>query len=193
MCGNESQEQIAAALADIEAGLGAIAEITREAKAPGYVTLSVAPRNPKARPIWLCFIGDEIVIEAGSPGGRWELRRTREDVAFLGDLIGSITAGRVREIVGPKRSRVEVTLADGTTVAETGYASVIPRPWMEAQRANRRLRELHRIDWLVPAHAASRNFLVRPSWPQMGAEDPGGAALVDFAVEHQPDVGCYAL
>lgn len=128
MCGNESQDHIEAALADIESGLGAIAEITREAQAPGCVTLSVAPRNPNARPIWLCFIGDEIIIEAGSHGGRWELQRTREDVAFLGDLVESITAGRVRETFGPKRSRVEVTLSDGTTVAETGYTSVIPRP-----------------------------------------------------------------
>lgn len=125
---NEPPDEIDAVLAEMESDLGPIAEITREAQGPGFVTLSVAPRNPKARPIWLCYADDEIIIEAGSPGGRWELQRTPEDVAFLIDLVQSITAGRVREILGPKRSRLEVTLADGTTVAETGYRSVVPRP-----------------------------------------------------------------
>lgn len=125
---NQSPDEIDAALADMESDLGSVAEITRETQGPGFVTLSVAPRNPKARPIWLCYLGDEIIIEAGNFGGRWELQRTREDVAFLIDLVQSITVGRVRETLGPKRSRLDVTLADGSTVAETGYSSVVPRP-----------------------------------------------------------------
>jgi hypothetical protein len=43
-------------------------------------------------------------------------------------VIRSIVAGRVRETLGPKRSRIEVTFEDGTTVTETGYESWLPRP-----------------------------------------------------------------
>lgn len=41
-------------------------------------------------------------------------------------------AGRVRETFGRHRSRVEVTLADGTAIVETGYASLLPTPgWVK--------------------------------------------------------------
>lgn len=125
---HESPGGIQAALAAMESDLAEVAELTREVHGPDDVTLTVTPRNPDALPIWLCYIGDEILIEAGSFGGSWELQRTAEDVGFLIDLVESIRAGRVREILGPKRSRVQVTLADGTTVASTGYQSVAPRP-----------------------------------------------------------------
>jgi hypothetical protein len=60
------------------------------------------------------------VESPGHPGGRWELNRDQDDLLFLMDYVRSVVAGRVVEVFGPDRSRVEVTLSDGTTVVETG-------------------------------------------------------------------------
>lgn len=40
----------------------------------------------------------------------------------------SVVAGRVRELVFPGRSRVEVTLADGSVVVETAVDLPVPLP-----------------------------------------------------------------
>ena len=59
------------------------------------------------------------------------MKRTASDVAFLVGLVESIAAGRIRETLGPGRSVVEITLADGQTIRETGYgqgAFIRPRP-----------------------------------------------------------------
>jgi len=53
-------------------------------------------------------------------GGRRELGREEHDLLFLMDLLRVVVAGRVVEIFVPDRSRVEVTLLDGTTAVETG-------------------------------------------------------------------------
>jgi hypothetical protein len=124
----ETDIHLSRMLADMEHALENCAEVTRETQIPGFVTISVVPRNPNARAIWLSYMGDQIILEAGEHGGRWELERTPEDVALLVDVVESIAAGRVRETVGPRRSMVEVTLADGRTIRETGYDSLRPRP-----------------------------------------------------------------
>lgn len=124
----EPQDEIAAVLAGLEAELASIADVERKTLSPGMVRVEVSPRNPGALPITWTFVGDEIIVEAGRHGGRWEFGRTQSDVGFMTSLVQSVVAGRVRETFGPKRSRVEVTLEDGTTVMETGYVSVVPRP-----------------------------------------------------------------
>lgn len=92
-------------------------------------SVQVEPRNSDARSISWTYLGsEEIVLEVGRYGGRWELTRSREDIAFLTDIVRSVIAGRVRETFGWRRSRVEVTFPDGTTAVETGYVSFIPTP-----------------------------------------------------------------
>jgi hypothetical protein len=124
----EDMDGIGQSLSDLEAGLIEIAHIHREELGPGIVAVEIDPRNPKALPMTWTFLGQEIVVQAGRHGGRWELARTPEDVAFMKRLVRSIVAGRVRETFGPKRSCVEVTMEDGSIVSETGYANAVPVP-----------------------------------------------------------------
>jgi hypothetical protein len=78
---------------------------------------------------WLLLGEYEVILEAGvGPGGRWELPRTPEGVAYLRQLVEAIVAGRVVETFGPRRSCVTVTMADGTQVSETGYIGWWPAP-----------------------------------------------------------------
>lgn len=93
-------------------------------------TVRVNPWSPEARGLrWTC-LGDERVLEVGEHGGRWELVRTVDDVGFLTDVVRSAMAGRVREVIGYRRSRVEGTLADGSVAVETGYQPLWPiRGW----------------------------------------------------------------
>ena len=125
---DEAQDDLGQVLSDLEEVLAKIADVDRDTDETGMVIVKVTPRNPEALPItWICQ-GSEITLQAGRYGGMWELSRADDDIAFMQRVIRSITAGRVRETFGPKRSRVDVTLEDGTTVAETGYESWLPRP-----------------------------------------------------------------
>ena len=123
---------------DLEAQLGDSATVEREANGPGLSGATVTPRRLDALSVtWLDF-GDALQIEAGHNGGRWELGRDSEDVDFLESVAHSVVAGRVVEVVGPSRSRVEVTLADGSKTTETGHRGLdgcLPRPgWIKRGR-----------------------------------------------------------
>lgn len=99
-------------------------------------TLDVELRPRRAATLPLCWFddGESLQVETlGGPGGRWELDRTEADAVFLEDLVRSVVAGRVVEVFGGRdRSRVVITLSDGSTATETGYAagprSLVPRP-----------------------------------------------------------------
>ncbi len=82
--------------------------------------------------------GESLQIEAGHVGGRWELDRTMEDVDFIEQVVRAVAAGRVVEVFGPGRSRVEVTFPDGTQAVETGGVSprgCLPSPgWVRRGR-----------------------------------------------------------
>jgi hypothetical protein len=60
------------------------------------------------------------MVIAGHEGGWWELGRMDYDVDFIEDVVRSVIAGRAGETFAPRRSRVDVTLGDGTVVHETG-------------------------------------------------------------------------
>lgn len=83
--------------------------------------IGIAPCRAGTRSVSWADFGDEIVVQIGSFGGRWELGGGEEDLAFLEDLVRSVVAGRVVEVFGVSRSRVVVVLADGTEETETGY------------------------------------------------------------------------
>lgn len=75
---------------------------------------------------WLSGEGEgALQIEAGHQGGRWELGADRADVDFIEEVTRAVIAGRVVEIFGPGRSRVEVTTSSGEIQHETG--SMAPR------------------------------------------------------------------
>lgn len=126
--GIEAGGVVSDALRRLEAEVESVAEVERVSHGAGIEGVIVTPSNSDARSIYWTYLGDEIVLEVGTHGGRWELERSERDVSFMTDVVRSIIAGRIREILGPNRSRVEVTLADGRTVVETGYSSLLPSP-----------------------------------------------------------------
>ncbi|BCJ50639.1 hypothetical protein Asp14428_21140 [Actinoplanes sp. NBRC 14428] len=103
------------------------------------LTVRVTPRRAGALPIVWSELGDGIVLEAGTLGGRWE----SVDLAFLRDVVGSVVAGRVTEVFAYRRSRVTVTMPDGSAESETGYdglAACLPIPlWPRWSRTTRYL------------------------------------------------------
>jgi hypothetical protein len=110
--------------------LGGAAEVTI-AEIGGGVSIDVVPRRSGARPVSWADFGGEIVVQVGEFGGRWKIGAEDQDLAFLEDVVRSVIAGRVSEVFAVARSRVVVTLADGSQEVETGYdgaAGCLPLP-----------------------------------------------------------------
>ena len=127
---------ISARLSALEEQLGKVAEVVRDSTHPGMTITIVSPRKPDALAISWIWDGYEIIVQAGrGPGGRWELVPTPAHMDFMEDLVRAIVAGRVRETLGPGRSHVQVTLANGDTPSETGYMGCLPIPgWRRSGR-----------------------------------------------------------
>ncbi len=115
---------------DLERTLGASAVVERQQR--GGQDVAVMPLRPGAVGVSWFDTGDELQVETGNGlGGRWELGRDEADAAFLEDIVRSVVAGRVVEVSAGDRSKVEVTLADGTVATETGgvgLRSLLPKP-----------------------------------------------------------------
>lgn len=79
---------------------------------------------------WIDF-GAELGLYAGTLGS-WELDRDVTDVASIEDVMSSIVAGRVDEVLMPGRARVVVAMPDGSRTTNTGAEAPIgclPLPW----------------------------------------------------------------
>jgi hypothetical protein len=101
----------------------------------------VEPANPRARSIDV--IAEQFfIVTVGDDGGRFELSYSDKDIALARRIIAATVAGRIEERRALGRSRVIVTLEDGETVGETGYAGcaslLVPQPgwtrWGETTR-----------------------------------------------------------
>lgn len=94
--------------------------------------VSITPfRHDALAVYWMEVDYDELIVQAGHNGGRWELDFTHGDAGFIEDVTRSVIAGRVVETFGWRRSRVEITLTDGQITRETGgkgFLSLIPLP-----------------------------------------------------------------
>ncbi len=119
---NDELDEAGQALAELEAELSEFAHVGRETLEHGIVMVDVTPPKPDALCMTWLVMKDEIVFQAGHHGGRWELAKTPEDVAWMARVASAVAHGRVRETFGPNRSRVEVTMEDGTSETETGYS-----------------------------------------------------------------------
>ncbi|HWH01064.1 MAG TPA: hypothetical protein VNV66_17525 [Pilimelia sp.] len=98
----------------------------------GGISVTVTPTNPRARAFGWADFSDELVMQVGDYGGRWQLEAAAGDVALLEDIARSVIAGRVREVLAPGRSAVSVRLADGSVQTETGSEApvgCIPMPF----------------------------------------------------------------
>lgn len=89
-------------------------------QAPSIRSAYIRPHNAAALPMDVSC-EQWIVIELGRIGGRWELGYDSGDLACAKELLGAAVAGRVTETAALGRSKVDVTLTDGTHVTETGY------------------------------------------------------------------------
>lgn len=92
---------------------------------PSIRSAYVEPHNPASLTVEVTC-EQWIVIEMGRPGGRWELGYDSADLAHAKALLAAAVAGRVTETSAFGRSKVDVTLADGSTVTETGYEGCLP-------------------------------------------------------------------
>lgn len=112
----EALEQVAREAA------GDSATVARDSFAEGRVLgLFVSPRNPRCRSIDVIAEEHGLAVRVGDRGGFWDLNYTDENLQFASELVEAAIAGRVEERAALGRSRVTVTLPDGTTSEETGY------------------------------------------------------------------------
>ncbi|GAA2760052.1 hypothetical protein [Actinopolymorpha rutila] len=107
----------------LERELGSAATVRRRwVEDAGMVTDLIPVRADALPATWIDF-GSGLQLEAGQgPGGFWEIdERDDQAVEFIESTVRAVVAGRVSEVFGPSRSRVEVIYADGSTTHETGY------------------------------------------------------------------------
>lgn len=93
--------------------------------------LDIKPIDKRACPINI--IAEQfLVVTVGSIGGQWSLSYSDGDVAFAKQIIAAVVAGNVTERFAFARSRVTVTLDDGTSERQTGYdgclSLLVPQP-----------------------------------------------------------------
>lgn len=115
---------------DLDRDLHGVAALEREDHGRGSWVL--VPRNDQAVGVAWIDWGDALHLEVlGGQGGRWELGRDDSDLAFLIDVVEAVIDGRVTERFGRRRSRVTVTMTDGSTDSETGYGpgGLLPQPF----------------------------------------------------------------
>lgn len=115
---------------DLQRSLGSAATVLTDNSQ--WMSTYLTPARSTALGVsWIEF-GDEVILETpGGLGGRWELGRSTQDMDFLEDVVRSVVAGRVVEVTAGDRSRLEVTLADGSLAVETGSVglrSLLPKP-----------------------------------------------------------------
>jgi len=93
---------------------------------PGIRSVWITPTNTAASPMGWEDLGSQLQVYAGSgEGGCWELDRNVEVVDALEEFVLAVADGRVAEVFGPGRSRVEVVMTDGETAVETGYRAPV--------------------------------------------------------------------
>lgn len=121
--------------------LGSKATVERRRPANSLISeVAIRPRNPRSlRMVWLEMKG-ELGFQAGHHGGRWELDYTEADATFVESLVRAVIAGHVVETFAQSRSRVEITLDDGSVCRETGYTGILQVPLPGWPRWGRKVR-----------------------------------------------------
>jgi hypothetical protein len=118
---DEVSERLAALAADLARELGEDATVIVEPVGPNEVVTTITPRSPRALSVEWVDSGDILDLTAGHNGGSWDfLDRDLDDVDFIEQVTRAVIAGRAVEIFAFGRSRVQIRLADGTLVEETG-------------------------------------------------------------------------
>lgn len=131
--------RLAELAANLERELQDVASMEREDLGRGSWVLT--PNDQDAVGVAWIDWGDALHLEMlGGHGGRWELGRDDSDLSFLIDVVEAVVEGRVTETFGVRRSRVTVTMPDGSSESETGSGpgGSLPRPfWARRGRVKR--------------------------------------------------------
>ncbi|WP_143459166.1 hypothetical protein [Leifsonia sp. ALI-44-B] len=105
---------------------GDSATFSREDFVTASITeITVTPHNPASRTFSIA-VEQFLHVEVGDLGGHFELGYTDADIALAKRIVEAVIAGRISETRALGRSRVDVTLADGMSTHETGYAGCLP-------------------------------------------------------------------
>jgi len=123
--------RLAELAANLERELQDVASLEREDLGRGSWVLT--PNDQDAVGVAWIDWGDALHLEVlGGHGGRWELGRDDSDLSFLIDVVEAVVEGRVTETFGVRRSRVTVTMPDGSSESETGSGpgGSLPRPFL---------------------------------------------------------------
>jgi hypothetical protein len=118
---DEVAVRLAALAEELAEELGEHATVQVEPTGPNEVLTTITPTSRRALSVQWCDEGEMLDLTAGHNGGSWcFLDRDLDRVDFIEQVTRSVIAGRVVEIFAYGRSRVQVTLEDGTLVEETG-------------------------------------------------------------------------
>ena len=141
------QQAVTARLAELAARYrrelaGVAAVVEESAEELGGMTVDVVPdRAGSVRMNWIDFgdAGDVQVQVEGEGGAVFEgLPRDLAGVDIVEAIVDAVVDGRVKELVGAGRSRVEVTLAGGVVTHVTTYSGwhwLLPAPgWRRTAR-----------------------------------------------------------
>ena len=150
----------------------------------------IRPRRDGALGVYWVLFKDEMLLGTSSGlGGRWELGLEDVDLDFLEDVVTSVIAGRVVAVRVGDRSRVEVTLEDGTLEVDTGrrgLRSLLPKPFWQSW-GNRItylpyvaevLVAAHSVDDMRPLTTAERRVLRAVVLAGAPDDEPVRAALL---------------
>lgn len=117
----------------VENQLGEAVSVQRQSPPNASVEIvRLEPSRPDACfAAWIEMGGSELILCVGK-GGRWELPRDVESVTFVEGAVEAVIDGRVVEVFAPGRSRVTVTLGNGTqrsSVVANFPWGIIPLPY----------------------------------------------------------------
>jgi hypothetical protein len=119
-------DRLRAYAADIQREFGS--SISVDGLPDGDAWFRITPSSPGACSL---TFGDDQWIDFRPSRGVWEIDYTDEGFQLLDQLVHSVAAGRVTERLGARRSRTEITLANGTVEASNHYdglTALIPDP-----------------------------------------------------------------
>lgn len=96
---------------------GESVNVSTNDQTPSVAVTGIEPSDPDSCPVgWIEMGNDELIVDAGRQGGRWEMPRDMATVEFVERLVAAACAGRVTEQFRGKGARLIATMPGGTVV-----------------------------------------------------------------------------
>jgi len=144
---DEVGRALKALTARIARTFGDAVAIATDRPASGIVVTTMEPARPGACRIGWIETTDELIVDAGQHGGRWERFRDTDAVEFIDRLIEAVAAGRVTERFRGRSARLSASLRDGKTARSSVSGSSVPnRPFWRREG-----RDVQYLPWVPGA------------------------------------------